>query len=451
MSNTQQPRASAYPYNLEAERALLACILQNSFVLDEVAPMLAPDDFYAESAQHASIYATMLDLYQARDLITCVGVERGMPHGTDATFSYLMHLMEHVVFPSDAAGYAKIIAADSKRRKVMHAGEQTVADAYADPDAGAVLERAEARFQAIGTEQQDEHAQTLAEISLDYLSYFSDLEKERGKVAGIPTGFHLLDFALGGLRPQQMITLAGRPGMGKTSLALSMVNHIALKQSYKVAFFSLEMSKEQLFESLLSMRTQVDGRKLRTPWVLTPEEKARVHREMSHMEMENLIIDDTAALSTTALRAKARRIKAQHGLDLIIVDYLQLMQAFDGKGKRYDNGYKEVSEISRAIKDIAKELHVPILALAQLSRAVENRQVKVPQMSDLRESGQIEQDSDVVLFIYRDVVYNAQSTEPHRADIIIAKQRKGDTGEVQLHFAKEYTQFCNVDSRESEG
>jgi len=241
-----------------------------------------------------------------------------------------------------------------------------------------------------------------------------------------------------------MIVVAGRPGTGKTSLALSMVYNAAFHHSKKVAVFSMEMSKMELFGRLVSMRACIDGRRLRTPWQLTSEEQERAQHAIVELEHHQIVIDDTQAISTIELRSKARRLKAKYGIDLIVIDYMQLMRALTDDGKRVRERHLEVAEISMAIKALAKELDVPILALAQLNREVESRAAKVPQLSDLRESGQIEQDSDVVMFLYCDELHNPQTDRKGQTDLIIAKHRNGPVGEVTLGFKPAYTLFTNL-------
>ena len=281
------------------------------------------------------------------------------------------------------------------------------------------------------------------EVLAEYMNKLDQLHEHRGTIVGVPTGFTDLDRLTGGLQKSDLIVLAARPGIGKSSLALSLAHNSALKYRNSIAVFSLEMSKDQLAQRLLSMDARIDQQRLRTG-IIEEDEWDRIVYAMDTLSESNIWIDDTAGISTMEMRSKARRLHAEHGIDLIIVDYLQLMQATIG-GKRNENRVQEISEISRSLKGLARELNLPVLALAQLSRAVESRQSKVPQLSDLRESGSIEQDSDIVMFIYRDDLYNQESERKNIADIIIAKHRNGPVGEISLYFQASQTRFRDLE------
>jgi replicative DNA helicase len=435
-------KENAIPFNENAERAVLACMMQYDMALEEVLPLLTPDDFYM--SRHATIYRAMCDLYNAGHAITAINVERTMGRDDDL-FNFLVHLSEGVSFRDDALSNARIVAADSKRRKLMKYGNQVFGDAAHDPDADEVQRRAEQALFDLTNDHKTNNYSSLTEFSVEYLDMFITLEQKRGELSGLSTGFRSLDFLLRGMREQNMLVVAGRPGSGKSSLALTMAYSLSFKDKKRGVFFSLEMSKRELFERLVSMRAMVDSQALRTPWMLAPDERERVHRAIQDLESDSLIIDDTQALTTTDFRSKAKHIQKRGGLDYIIVDYLQLMRAHTSDEKRMKDRQQEVSEISMTIKAVAKELNVPIIALAQLNREVESRQSKVPQLSDLRESGAIEQDSDVVMFVYRDEMYNAESERKGQADIVIAKHRHGQCGEVTLHFEARLTQFTNLE------
>jgi replicative DNA helicase len=276
------------------------------------------------------------------------------------------------------------------------------------------------------------------------MNKLDQLHERRGTIVGVPTGFTDLDRLTGGLQRSDLIILAARPAVGKTSLALSLAHNAAVKYQHSVAIFSLEMSKEQLVQRLLSMDAGVDQQRLRTGWI-EDDEWERIVYAMGTLSEANIWIDDTPGISTMEMRSKARRLQAEHGIDLIIIDYLQLMQSVVGSSRRNENRVQEISEISRNLKGLARELDMPVMALAQLSRAVENRQSKVPQLSDLRESGSIEQDSDIVMFIYRDDVYNPESDRKNIADIIVAKHRNGPAGQVSLYFQANQTRFRDLE------
>src|SRR6266702_2866998 len=403
------------PHDENAERQVLACCMQYDNPMDEVAAILEPNDFYVSSKRHPEIYAAMKRLYDKGEMINAVAIEHEMGLHDDELFNYLIHLSECVSLQDDAAQAARIVVNESKRRQIMQACQRGMNDAHVSLDADAVLERLDAGLTAISAPAHSLDFQTLAQVSYDYLERFSTLSKHRGEISGVPSGFHLLDFMLGGFQPQNMLVLAGRAGTGKTSLALSCVYNAAFHHNTRVAVFSMEMSKMELFGRLVSMRAQLDGRRLRTPWQLTLEEQERAQDAIVELEHH-----------------------------LIMIDYMQLMRAFTDDGKRIRERHLEVAEISMAIKSLAKELDVPILALAQLNREVESRATKIPQLSDLKESGQIEQDSDVVMFLYRDELNNPATARKGQTDLIIAKHRNGPVGEVTLGFKPEYTLFTNL-------
>ena len=322
-----------------------------------------------------------------------------------------------------------------------------MAQAYDDleEDAALTLERAEQIIFEISQRYSSSTATAshVRELLAAYMDRLDQLHEHRGTILGVPTGFADLDRLLGGLQRSDLILLAGRPGLGKTGLALSIAYQAASRYQRKVGIFSLEMSKEQLIQRLLAIGSGVDQQRLRTGWI-EDNEWERVTATMGTLSEADIWIDDTSTISTIQLRSKARRWILEHGLDLIVVDYLQLMQASSSDGRSRENRVQEVSAISRALKGLARELNIPVLALAQLSRAVENRASKVPQLSDLRESGSLEADSDVVLFIYRDDAYNPASERPNTADIIIAKHRNGPVGEVCLAFDKPQARFRDI-------
>jgi len=447
----QKDAEGMYPYNEIAEAALLACLMQYDSPMSEVADLIAPDDFYVSSRRHPDIYRAMLALYQQGQPIMPVSVLHEVGNQDDSElFSYLIHLSETVSFRHDGLYNARLVLNDARLRKLAHAGSRLHADAIQGKDASLVLQRAEQTLLDINKTGRRGEWESTENLSSSYLQRFSELEQQRGKISGLSTGFYELDFLLGGLQKQDLDVVAGRPGTGKTSFALSIAYHVAYHEHKNVAFFSLEMSKQELFGRLVSMRAMIDGRRLRTPWQLSPDEKERAHTAILGLEQPWLYVDDTQSISTHELRSRAKRLHVHHPLDLVIVDYLQLMRAYDEYGKRLKDRQQEIAEISMALKGLSKELDVPVLALAQLNRAVETRQDKVPQLSDLRESGQIEQDSDVVMFIYRDELYNSETTRKAQADIVVAKHRDGPTNEVTLHFNAPLTLFSNMERREAE-
>ncbi len=332
------------PHDENAERQVLACCMQYDNPMDEVASILSADDFYVHSKRHPEIYTAMKRLYDKGEMINAVAIEHEMGLHDDEVFNYLIHLSECVSLQDDAAQAARIVANESKRRAVMQACQRGMNDAHESRDADAVLERLDQALAQIGAGAHEQDFQTLAQVSYDYLERFSTLSKHRGEISGVPSGFHLLDFMLGGFQPQNMVVLAGRPGTGKTSLALSCVYNAAFHHNTRVAVFSMEMSKMELFGRLVSMRALLDGRRLRTPWQLTSEEQERVQYAIVELEHHQIIIDDTQSLSTTELRSKARRLRAKYGIDLIVIDYMQLMRAFSDDGKRVRERHLEVAQ-----------------------------------------------------------------------------------------------------------
>ena len=432
-----------FPHSETAERAVLACLLQHDRAMDEVSPLLVPDDFYVGSRWHPEIYEAMQTLYNTGEMITAAAVERLVGHD-DTLFSYLMRLCEDSVRYDDGLYHAKIVEADALRRKLMRHGGETAQDAAHDPDAKAVLERAEARLFALGKASGTDDPVPVADLAVDYQERYAVLETHTGELSGLSTGFDGLNFETSGFQISDLIILAGRPATGKSSLALSIASNVVYgTQDKRVALFTLETSKREVFGRLVSMHAHVDGKRLRTPWVLHENEKARVRtamRDLGERGRDRLLVDDTQAISTTELRSKARRLQAKYGLDLIIVDYLQMMHGLDADGKRIKERYREIGEISHSLKALAKELDTPVLALAQLNRDVESRADKVPLLSDLRESGDLEQDADIVMF-----TYHQEQAVRSSVSVIIAKHRNGPVGEVNLGFCKSETRFFNCD------
>jgi replicative DNA helicase len=340
--------------------------------------------------------------------------------------------------------YAHIVAQKALHRRLIAAAGRIAAIAYEEADHA--LEEAEQIIFALGQSQQGNASDlTPLPVVLSHcMTTLDALHERKTAITGVPTGYRHLDAPLGGLQRADLVVLAARPGTGKTSFSLNIARH-ACQSGYRVAFFSLEMSKVQLGMRLLSMETHIDQHRLRLGRV-EDDEWEQLVAALDMLSEGQMWIDDTAALSLASLRSRARRVQAQHGVDLIVVDYLQLMRAgIDGNGKRLQNREQEIAEISRGLKAIAKEVNVPVLALAQLSRAVEARASKVPQLSDLRESGAIENDSDVVLFIYRDDLYNPESEARGIADLIIAKHRNGPTGTIRLGFDPTQTRFYTLE------
>ena len=434
------------PQNIEAECGVLGSIIIDPEAIVQVAEFLFPDDFYRDA--HRTIYEVIIQLYEQReaaDFITiCDELERRNKLEDVGGASYITSLINLVPTSGNVEYYGRIVERNAILRRLIEAAGQIAAVAYQEEDADVALDKAEQLIFNISQRHARSDFALLRDILSAYMNKLDQLHERRGTIVGVPTGFTDLDHLTGGLQKSDLIILAARPAIGKTSLALTMAHNTAIKHQRSVAIFSLEMSKEQLVQRLLSMDAAIDQQRLRTGWI-EDDEWERIVYAMGTLSEANIWIDDTAGISTVEMRSKARRLHAERNIDLIIVDYLQLMQSMSGSGRRNENRVQEISEISRNLKSLARELNVPVLALAQLSRAVESRQSKVPQLSDLRESGSIEQDSDIVMFIYRDDVYNPETERKNIADIIVAKHRNGPVGTISLYFQASQTRFHDLE------
>jgi len=436
------------PQAVEAEQSVLGSILIDADAILKVADFLRPVDFYR--SQHASIYTGMLSLHAQRepiDLVT-LGDELRRRDELEAIGgpAYLATLMNSVPTAVHAEHYGRIVERKAVLRNLIGAAGKIAAVGYEEAnDAEVAIDRAESILFEISQRRTDGGFESLSILlgqAYDRLEYLHD---HRGQIIGVPTGLKDLDALLGGLQPSDLIILAARPSVGKTSLALNVAQHAAIREGKKVGVFSLEMSKEQLALRLLSAESGINPRPLQTGFV-DETDWSKIARVMNDMATATMWIDDSPVLSVMELRTKARRLEAeQHGLDLIIVDYLQLMQA--STPSRDGNRVQEVSEISRGLKQLARELKVPVLALSQLSRGVEQRGSAEPRLSDLRESGSIEQDADVVIFLYRDGEQNMDA-DVELVKAKVAKHRNGPIGEVPLQFRKANTRFYAVAARE---
>jgi replicative DNA helicase len=436
------------PQAVEAEQSVLGSILIDADAILRVGDFLKSGDFYRQ--QHADIYEAMLALHAQRepiDLVT-LGDELKRRARLDEVGgpAYLTSLMNSVPTAVHAEHYGRIVERKSVLRNLIGAAGKIAAVGYEEAnDAEVAIDRAESILFEISQRRTDGGFQTLATLlgqAYDRLEY---LHEHRGQLIGIPTGLSQLDALLGGLQPSDLIILAARPSVGKTSFQLNIAQHAAIQQGKKVAIFSLEMSQEQLALRLLSSESGINPRPLQTGFV-DETDWSKIATVMNSMASASMWIDDSPALSVMELRTKARRLEAeQHGIDLVIVDYLQLMHS--STPNKDNNRVQEVSEISRGLKQLARELKVPVLALSQLSRSVEQRGSAEPRLSDLRESGSIEQDADVVIFLYRDGEQNAES-EVELVKAKVAKHRNGPIGEVPLQFRKSNTRFYTVAARE---
>lgn len=443
------------PQNKEAEQSVLGSLLLDRDAVIKIADLITADDFYED--KHKVIYLAILALYDERSSIDILTVSNKLDEGHSLDkiggMSYLTTLVNSVPSSAHIVHYANIIRRKGTLRRLISASTDIVGLGYQeDLDLESLLDQAEQKLFSVSQKYLKQNFIALSEILHETFDRIDELHREKGKLRGVPTGFTDLDNKLGGLQKSDLVILAARPSMGKTSLALDIVRQVAMNENKAVAIFSLEMSKDQLVDRLLAAEADVDLWKMRTGKLndLGPDNDfERIGHALGRLSEAPIYIDDSGALNIMELRTKARRLQAEHDLDLIVVDYLQLMQ-----GRSTENRVQEVSEISRSLKILAKELNVPVLALSQLSRAVEQRGGdKKPQLSDLRESGSIEQDADVVMFIYRKSsdrnfdINSLTEEEKNSAEIYIAKHRNGPTGVVHLYFNSDLVSFRTLETK----
>lgn len=433
------------PRSIEAEQAVLGALFLAPENFCCVAEKLEAKDFYERS--HQELYRVLQDLADAGTPIDLVTVteeltNRGLLEKVGGA-SYLASLAGAVPTAANVEYYAQIVAEKSLLRSLISSCTQLAARALDEGvESSSLLDEAERLILSLSTRRQHRSYRALRDLLIEILEKIEYLYLNKGEVTGIPTGFTDLDRLTSGLQPSDLILLAARPSMGKTSLGLNIAQNVALKARLPVGIFSLEMAGEQVVQRLLCAEARVDQQRLRTGY-LSEDDWPRLVQAATRLAEAPIFIDDTPAISLLELRSKARRLKIEHNIGFLVIDYLQLMQA----GRRVENRVQEISEISRFLKSLARELNVPVLALSQLSRAVEQRADKRPMLSELREGGSLEQDSDVVIFIYRDDYYNSDSEKKGIAEIIVAKQRNGPIGVVELAFLKEFTKFVNLEKR----
>ena len=443
------------PQNIEAEQSVLGAMLIDKEAIAKATEMLSAEDFYREA--HRVIFSAMLEIYnknEAVDMITVTDILRRDNKLEDVGgIAYITSLANVVLTAANVKYHAEIVAEKSVLRQLVKVSTEIAAMGYeANDEVGVLLDTAESRILEISNRKKRADFTPISAVLMDSVQNIEKLLNNKGGLTGIPTGFNDLDKLTSGLHPSDFIILAARPSMGKTALALNIVQNVALRAHKRVggdprsvAFFSLEMSKEQLVNRMLCAEANIDSQRLRIG-EMKEDDWTHLWDACDVMSKAKIYIDDTAGITVMDMRSRARRLKAEHGLDLIVVDYLQLMQ---GSGKRNTSGdrQQEVSEISRSLKALARELDVPVLALSQLSRGVEARQVKRPMLSDLRESGSLEQDADIVAFLYREDYYNPETENKH-TELIIAKHRNGPVDTVNLFFHKQFTKFVGFTKRE---
>lgn len=443
------------PQNIEAEQSVLGAMLIDKEAIARATEILTADDFYREA--HRVIYNAMLELYnknEAVDMVTITDILRRDNKLEDVGgIAYVTSLANAVPTAANIKFHADIVAEKSVLRQLVRVSTEIAAMGYeANDEVSVLLDTAESRILEISNRKKKNDFTPIGDVLMESVQSIEKLLHNKGGLTGIPSGFADLDKLTSGLHPSDFIILAARPSMGKTALALNIVQNVALRahkriggEPRSVAFFSLEMSKEQLVNRMLCAEAGIDSQRLRVGEMGDRDWNA-LWSACDLMSKAKIYIDDTAGITAMEMRSRARRLKVEHGLDLIIVDYLQLMQ---GSGKRNSSGdrQQEVSEISRSLKALARELDVPVLALSQLSRGVEARQVKRPMLSDLRESGSLEQDADIVAFLYREDYYNPETENKH-TELIVAKHRNGPVDTVNLYFHKNITKFVDFTKRE---
>ncbi len=438
------PASRVPPQNLEAEQSVLGSILLKANVFGNVLEIIQPEDFY--SPAHRIIYDGMITLFEKNDphdIITLTNHLKDHNRLDEVGgAAYLASLTSIVPVTANIASYARIIKQKSVLRRLIEVNTEIAGRCYEEQgEIDLLVDEAEQAIFDIAGKKSGQSFTPLKDIIPAAFAKVEQLFKRKELITGVPTGYYEIDKMTAGLQPSDLIILAGRPSMGKTAFAMNLAQHAALVEKTGVAIFSLEMSKEQLTMRLLSSVGRIDSHRIRTG-KLHDDDWPKLTRAVGMLSEAPLYIDDTPAISVLEMRSKVRRLAAQHPIGMILVDYLQLMRG----RTNIENRTQEISEISRSLKALAKEHNVPVLALSQLNRGLESRTDKRPMMSDLRESGAIEQDADIICFIYRDEVYNKAEDNPDRgtAEIIIGKQRNGPTGVVKLTFLKEFTMFENM-------
>ena len=432
------------PHNLEAERSVLGAILVHNDAFNLAAQVIDSGDFYRDA--HRRIFERMVSLNERHDAIDFVTLKEELARAGELDEvggpAYVASLADGVPRATNVEYYARIVKEKSTLRNLIYAASKIVTNAYeADQESDVILDEAESAIFAVADDRLKAGFVSMRDLVKDSFPKIEKLFEQKRLITGVPTGFVDVDEMTRGLQAGDLIIVAARPSMGKTSLVLNIAQYVAALGDQVVGFFSLEMSKESLFLRLLTSEAQIDGHRLMSG-AIGGNDYHRISHALEKLNSMKLFIDDTASIGVLEMRAKSRRLQAEHGLSLIVIDYIQLMS---GRG-RFENRTLELASISRSLKGLAKELNVPIIVLSQLSRAPESRSDHRPQLSDLRESGALEQDADVVVLIYRDDVYNRDPNSPDAgtAELILAKQRNGPTGTVRLAFIREQTRFANL-------
>ncbi|WP_281817000.1 replicative DNA helicase [Vallitalea longa] len=433
------------PYSLEAEQSVIGSMILDREAITTGMESLMPDDFYQPDLK--VIFEAIIDLFNKNKAVDLVTLENKLKDDgvldQIGGINHLSKLAMSVPTSAHIKNYAQIVKEKSVLRKLIKTSKEIIAESYDGKNKlEDTLNSAEEKIFNIMQDRRTEEFSSIKDLVVPTLNKIEMIHKNQGKVTGIPTGFIDLDYKTAGLQPSDLILIAARPSMGKTAIALNIAQHAAIKENAATAIFSLEMSKEQLVNRLLCSEAMVDAQKVRTG-DLEDEDWAKIASGSSVLSSASIYIDDTPGITVSEMKAKCRKLKLEKGLDLILIDYLQLMS---GNG-RTESRQQEISEISRSLKALAREMEAPVVALSQLSRACESRADHRPMLSDLRESGAIEQDADVVMFLYRDEYYNPETEAKNQGELIIAKQRNGPTGTIHLVWMGQYTKFASMENK----
>jgi len=435
------------PQNIEAEQAVLGAMLIKKEAIAEVSQILSANDFYREA--HRLIFEAMMALFNKNEAVDLITVTEQLRKTEQLEkvggIAAVTSLANAVPTAANVEYHARIVSEKAQLRNLINAATEIAGTAYEDnDDVSEVMDKAEKRILEVAAHQTGGAFVPIGEILMGTFAKIEQLYESKGGLTGLSSGFKDLDKLTSGLQASDLILVAARPSMGKTAFTLNIATYVAVHEKEPVAFFSLEMSKEQLVQRMLCSEGGIDSQRLRIGQ-LEDADWSHLITAANRLNEAPIFIDDTAGITIMELRSKARRLKAEHGLKLIIIDYLQLMQGRPGKNG--DNRQQEISEISRSLKALARELDVPVIALSQLSRSVESRQVKRQMLSDLRESGSLEQDADIVMFLYREDYYTPETENKNITEIIVAKHRNGPVDTVQLFFHKQFTKFADLSPR----
>lgn len=434
------------PHDIEAEQAILGCMLTDKDSVISAIEVLKEDAFYRED--NRAIYSAILGLYSRSEPIDIITVKAELVENGNfervGGLEYLASLPERVPTTANVEKYIKIVDEKSMLRKLINTSNELVALGYDETEeVDNIMDMAEKKIFDLASKKNTKGYTSIKDVLVESFSKLEELYNNKGKVSGTPTGFIDFDNITSGLHDSDLIIVAARPAMGKSAFAINLAANVAIQAGKGVAIFNLEMSKEQVGNRILCSEAMVDSNKVRTG-LLEDDDWVKLASTLSRLSEAPIYIDDTAGISIMEIRAKCRKLKLEKDIGLVVIDYLQLIQ---GSGSRNSSREQEISEISRSLKILAKELNIPVIALSQLSRSVEKRDDKRPMLSDLRESGAIEQDADIVIFLYRDDYYNQDSEKKNVAEVILAKHRGGSTGTVDMAWLPSYTKFANLDRR----